>query len=176
MKVYDCFSYLDEDLLLDLRLNILDQHVDYFVIVESNRTWQNNHKDHKFDISRFKKLQGNQVFFLTGTDEHGQKVQEAAKKRNVQPKEHVDEYVKRFKATWENLNIDYDYFIRTTDKNHTERVKQILADLYKKGDIYFDEYEGLYSVSEERFITEKEKEEGNFRQIKNSESICRNWS
>ena len=117
-------------------------------------------------IARIKKLQDNDVYFLTGTDEHGQKVQEAAKKRNVQPKEHVDEYVKRFKATWKNLNIDYDYFIRTTDKNHTERVKQILADLYKKGDIYFDEYAGLYSVSEERFITEKEKEEGNFRQIK----------
>ena len=117
-------------------------------------------------IARIKKLQDNDVYFLTGTDEHGQKVQEAAKKRNVQPKEHVDEYVKRFKAAWKNLNIDYDYFIRTTDNNHTERVKQILADLYKKGDIYFDEYEGLYSVSEERFITEKEKEEGNFRQIK----------
>ena len=117
-------------------------------------------------ISRIKKNQGNDVFFLTGTDEHGQKVQEAAEKRGVSPKDHVDEYVKRFKSTWKNLNINYDYFIRTTDEHHTKRVAEILTNLYKKGDIYFDEYEGFYSVSEERFITEKEKEEGNFRQIK----------
>ena len=117
-------------------------------------------------ISRTRKIQKDDVYFLTGTDEHGQKVQEAAEKRNVSPKDHVDEYVKRFKNTWEKLNIDYDYFIRTTDENHKKNVKDILSDLYKKGDIYFDEYEGLYSVSEERFITEKEKEEGSFRQIK----------
>ena len=117
-------------------------------------------------LARINRIQNKDVFFLTGTDEHGQKVQEAAEKRNVKPKEHVDEYVKRFKTSWEKLNINYDYFIRTTDKNHTNKVEQILTDLYKKGDIYFDEYEGLYSVSEERFITEKEKEEGNFRQIR----------
>tara|TARA_B110000263_G_scaffold127505_1_gene110938 strand:+ start:10087 stop:11583 length:1497 start_codon:yes stop_codon:yes gene_type:complete len=117
-------------------------------------------------ISRIKKIQKNDVYFLTGTDEHGQKVQEAAEKRKVSPKDHVDEYVQRFKNTWKKLNIDYDYFIRTTDENHTNKVKEILSNLYKKGDIYFDEYKGLYSVSEERFITEKEKEEGNFRQIK----------
>ena len=117
-------------------------------------------------ISRINRIHKNDVFFLTGTDEHGQKVQEAADKRNVSPQEHVDEYVKRFKKTWNKLNIDYDYFIRTTDKNHTDRVKEILTFLYEKGEIYFDEYEGLYSVSEERFITEKEKDEGNFREIK----------
>ena len=117
-------------------------------------------------ISRIKKKQDNDVFFLTGTDEHGQKVQEAAEKRNVSPKEHVDEYVARFKNTWKKLNIDYDYFIRTTDENHKNRVKEILNNLHETGEIYFDEYEGLYSVSEERFITEKEMEEGNFREIK----------
>ena len=117
-------------------------------------------------ISRIKKKQNSDVFFLTGTDENGQKVQEAAEKRNVSPKEHVDEYVARFKNTWKKLNIDYDYFIRTTDENHKNRVKEILNNLYETGEIYFDEYEGLYSVSEERFITEKEMEEGNFREIK----------
>jgi len=117
-------------------------------------------------ISRIKKIKNDDVFFLTGTDEHGQKVQEAADRRGVSPKDHVDEYVKRFRDTWGELNINYDHFIRTTDTHHKDRVKEILSDLYKKGDIYFDEYEGLYSVSEERFITEKEKEEGNFRQIK----------
>ena len=117
-------------------------------------------------ISRIKKIQKYDVFFLTGTDEHGQKVQEAAEKRNVSPKNHVDEYVERFKKTWDKLDIDYSYFIRTTETNHQDKVKKILCDLYEKGEIYFDEYEGLYSVSEERFITQKEMEEGNFREIK----------
>jgi beta-1,4-mannosyl-glycoprotein beta-1,4-N-acetylglucosaminyltransferase len=67
MKVYDCFSYLDEDLLLDLRLNIMDQYVDYFVIVESNRTWQNNHKDHKFNLSRFEKFK-DKIIYIKVTD------------------------------------------------------------------------------------------------------------
>ena len=117
-------------------------------------------------ISRSKKMQGYDIFFLTGTDEHGQKVQEAAKKNNVNPKEHVDKYVKRFKSTWEKININYTDFIRTTDKRHTDRVKDILLYLYEKGEIYQNEYEGLYSVSEERFITEREAKEGNFREIK----------
>ena len=117
-------------------------------------------------ISRFQRKLGNDVYFLTGTDEHGQKVQEAANKRKVQPQDHADEYVKRFKNAWVNLDINYDYFIRTTDSNHKDSVKEILSFLYDKGDIYFDEYEGLYSVSEERFITQKESEEGDFREIK----------
>ena len=117
-------------------------------------------------LARFHKIQGDDVFFLTGTDEHGQKVQEAAEKRNISPKKHVDEYVLRFKKTWEKLSIDYDDFIRTTDKRHTDRVKEFLLFLKNNGDIYLDEYEGLYSVSEERFITEKEAEEGNFKQVK----------
>jgi len=117
-------------------------------------------------ISRTKEMQGYDVFFLTGTDEHGQKVQEAAKKNNVDPQTHVDKYVNRFKNTWEKININYSDFIRTTDKRHTDRVKEVLNSLYEKGEIYQNEYEGLYSVSEERFITEKEAEEGNFREIK----------
>ena len=117
-------------------------------------------------ISRFNRSIGKEVFFLTGTDEHGQKVQEAAEKRGVSPKDHADEFVKRFKNAWENLDISYDHFIRTTDDDHKQKVKKILTSLYEKGDIYFDEYEGLYSVSEERFITEKEKEEGQFREVK----------
>ena len=117
-------------------------------------------------LSRYHRIQGDDVFFLTGTDEHGQKVQEAAEKRNVKPFDHVNEYVKRFKDVWKKLNIDYDDFIRTTEKRHTDRVKEVLNHLKDKGDIYIAEYEGLYSVSEERFITEKEAEEGNFKEIK----------
>ena len=89
-------------------------------------------------ISRFQRKLGNDVYFLTGTDEHGQKVQEAANKRNVQPQDHADEYVERFKNAWTNLDIDYDYFIRTTDFNHKDSVKEILSFLYDKEDIYFD--------------------------------------
>ena len=117
-------------------------------------------------LNRYYKSIGYDTFFLTGTDEHGQKVQEAANKNNISPKEHVDKVVKRFKNVWNNLDIKYNDFIRTTEKRHLERVKDILNDLYLKGEIYQNEYEGLYSVSEERFITEKEAEEGDFREIK----------
>ena len=117
-------------------------------------------------INRYYQSIGYKTFMLTGTDEHGLKVQQAAIKNNVTPKQHVDDYVQRFKEIWEKLNIKYDYFIRTTDKNHIKNVQKVLQNLYDKGDIYIDEYEGLYSVSEERFITEKEAEEGNFREIK----------
>ena len=117
-------------------------------------------------INRYYQSIGYKTFMLTGTDEHGLKVQQAAIKNNVTPKQHVDDYVQRFKEIWEKLNIKYDYFIRTTDKNHIKNVQKVLQNLYDKGDIYIDEYEGLYSISEERFITEKEAEEGNFREIK----------
>ena len=117
-------------------------------------------------ISRIQKMQNNEVFFLTGTDEHGQKVEEAAKKNNVSPKKHVDQYVKRFKKVWKEIDIDYTDFIRTTDTRHIDVVIKILNILFEKEEIYKSEYEGLYSVSEERFITEKEAEEGNFREIK----------
>ena len=117
-------------------------------------------------VARYHRILGDDVFFLTGTDEHGQKVQEAAKKRNVLPTEHVNEYVQRFKELWKRLYISNDDFIRTTEARHTDRVQEMLTILFKKDDIYLDEYEGLYSVSEERFITEKEAEEGNFREIK----------
>ena len=117
-------------------------------------------------LSRYHKLIGKEVFFLTGTDEHGQKVQEAALKLKTTPKEHVDKYHKNYIELWSKLNIQYDKFIRTTDSDHIEKVQQVLNELWDKEEIYIDEYEGLYSVSEERFITEKEYEEGNYRQVK----------
>ena len=117
-------------------------------------------------LARFHRAFGDEVYFLTGTDEHGQKVQQAAENRGVEPKAHVDEFVQRFQNIWEKLNISHNDFIRTTESRHTDRVQEVLDFLYKNGDIYLAEYEGLYSVSEERFITEKEAEEGNFREIK----------
>ena len=117
-------------------------------------------------LARYHKLIGKEVFFLTGTDEHGQKVQEAALKLKTTPKQHVDKYHKNYIELWSKLNIQYDKFIRTTDSDHIEKVQQVLNELWDKEEIYIDEYEGLYSVSEERFITEKEYEEGNYRQVK----------
>ena len=78
-------------------------------------------------LSRFRKDLGQDVYFLTGTDEHGQKVQDASLKRNVTPKEHADEYVERFKNAWVDLDIEYDFFIRTTDTNHKDKVSEILT-------------------------------------------------
>ena len=117
-------------------------------------------------LSRYHRAEGNDVFFLTGLDEHGQKVQQAAAERGVKPKVHCDEMAPRFLELWEKLHISNDDFIRTTEDRHVKVVQDILQIVYDNGDIYEDEYEGLYSVSEERFITEKEAESGEFRDIK----------
>jgi len=117
-------------------------------------------------LARFKRSGGHEVFFLTGLDEHGQKVQQAAEERGVDPQKHCDEMAPRFLELWEKLHIEYDDFIRTTEPRHVAVVQQVLQSVYDNGDIYEDEYEGLYSVSEERFITEKEAESGEFRDIK----------
>ncbi len=122
-------------------------------------------------LSRYHRSMGDDVHFLTGTDEHGQKVQQAAEKRGVKPQDHVDEYVTEFTRLWEKLHIQYDDFIRTTEPRHTDRVRDLLKNLYKQEEIYKDEYEGLYSISEERFITEKEAEEGEFREIKKLKEV-----
>lgn len=111
-------------------------------------------------LARYHRLLGYEVFFLTGTDEHGQKVEQAARKRGVSPEEHVDEYHRRFKDLWQRLGIEYDYFIRTTDKDHISFVQKCLQELYDRGEIVLREYEGWYSVSEERFFQEDELVDG----------------
>ena len=117
-------------------------------------------------LSRYQKQVGNKPFFLTGLDEHGQKVQDAAKDRGIETQDHCDEMSKRFISLWERLHISNDDFIRTTEIRHKNVVKEILKTVFDAGDIYEDEYQGLYSVSEERFITEKEADTGQFRDIK----------
>ena len=117
-------------------------------------------------LSRYQKQLGNDSFFLTGLDEHGQKVQDAATRRGIDPTDHCDEMSKSFTSLWERLHISNDDFIRTTENRHKNVVREILKIVYNAGDIYEDEYEGLYSVSEERFITEKEADTGQFRDIK----------
>ena len=117
-------------------------------------------------LSRYQKQLGNEPFFLTGLDEHGQKVQDAAKDRAVKTQDHCDEMSKRFVSLWGKLHISNDDFIRTTEIRHKNVVRKILKTVFDAGDIYEDEYQGLYSVSEERFITEKEADTGQFRDIK----------
>jgi len=117
-------------------------------------------------LARYHRALDEEVFFLTGLDEHGQKVQQAAVKRGMEPQAHCDDLAPRFTQLWETLEIQYDDFVRTTEERHKKIVQKILQDVYDAGDIYIDEYEGWYSVSEERFITETEKESGEFRDVK----------
>ena len=112
-------------------------------------------------ISRFKRLSGEKVWFQTGTDEHGDKIAEAAAKSGQTPKEYVDRISALFQAAWPPLAIAPDHFIRTTDPEHIRTVQGILQKVYEQGDIYFSEYSGLYCKGCERFLTEKELVEGN---------------
>jgi methionyl-tRNA synthetase len=111
-------------------------------------------------LSRFHRMMGDEVFFLTGTDEHGQKVEQAARERGLDPQTHADEMVVRFQNLWKRLNISNDDFIRTTEDRHKQAVQKILRRIYDAGEIYEDEYEGWYSVHDERFWTEKDLVDG----------------
>ncbi len=111
-------------------------------------------------IARFKRLQGYDVFFLTGTDEHGQKIEEYAKAANVTPKEYVDKVAGEIKDICDLLNTTYDKFIRTTDDYHEKTVQKIFKKLYDQGDIYKSEYEGLYCTPCESFWTESQLVDG----------------
>ncbi len=111
-------------------------------------------------IKRYKKLQGYDVFFTTGTDEHGQKIQEKAKEAGLEPKEYVDNILVSIKELWEKLEIDYDQFRRSTDPEHEEQVQKIFQKLYDKGEIYKSEYEGYYCTPCESFWTESQLDEG----------------
>lgn len=111
-------------------------------------------------VCRFNFMQQNETLFLTGTDEHGDKIVRAAKKENISPRAYVDKISKVFRDLWPQLNIKYDYFIRTSDPAHIAVVKQMLQKIYDAGDIYFSEYEGLYCFGCERFFTERELVDG----------------
>ncbi|NDY43042.1 methionine--tRNA ligase [Dissulfurirhabdus thermomarina] len=110
--------------------------------------------------NRFHRLRGEETFFLTGTDEHGDKIVQAAARRGLDPKAYVDEVSGRFRATWPLLDVAPDRFIRTTDPEHVATVQRILQEVYDRGDIVFREYEGLYCFGCERFYVERELEDG----------------
>ena len=111
-------------------------------------------------IARYKRLDGYDVFYLTGTDEHGQKIQKKAMEAGVCPQEYVDEIVSNAKDLWKSLGISYDKFIRTTDEEHVLCVQKIFKKLYDQGDIYKGEYKGLYCTPCESFWTETQLDDG----------------
>lgn len=110
-------------------------------------------------IARFRRMQGYDVIFLTGTDEHGQKIEQKAAEASVTPKEYVDKIVENFKALWEKMHISYDRYIRTTDDYHVKSVQKIFRTLYDKGYIYKGEYKGKYCTPCESFWTESQLDE-----------------
>ena len=111
-------------------------------------------------IARYKRMQGYDVMFLTGTDEHGLKIEQKAAEKGITPKQYVDEIVKIFKELWEYMNISYDRYIRTTDDYHVESVQKIFKELYDRGYIYKGEYKGKYCTPCESFWTESQLVDG----------------
>ena len=111
-------------------------------------------------LARYKRMQGYDVLFLTGTDEHGQKIQDKAAAKGVTPKQYVDEIVATVKDLWKTMDVSYDRFIRTTDEYHVKSVQKIFTDLYNKGDIYKSVYKGMYCKPCESFWTEAQLKDG----------------
>ena len=126
-------------------------------------------------FARFKRLEGYNVLFLTGTDEHGQKIQKEAEKKKKNPKLFCDELSDKFRSLTKTLNLTNDDFIRTTEPRHFKSVNEIWSRLIKSGDIYLDKYSGWYSVSDEAFYDEDEIEENNGKKISKSSGSLVEW-
>lgn len=111
-------------------------------------------------IARFKKHQGYEVYFQTGTDEHGQKIEDKALAEGITPKEYVDHMAGIVKSVWDQMNTDYNKFIRTTDEYHEKQIQKIFKKLYEQGDIYKGYYEGMYCKPCESFYTASQLSDG----------------
>ena len=114
-------------------------------------------------LARYHRACGEQTFFLTGCDEHGEKILEVAQARGVSPREVADHYAARFRATWDELGLAYSRFLRTTDPDHVALVQEVLARMHREGHVDFREYEGDYCVGCERFLTERDLVDGRCR-------------
>ncbi len=140
----------------------MENRKSYYITTPIYYTNGNLHIGHSYTtvaadaISRYKRLTGYDVYFLTGSDEHGQKVERAAKKQGVTPKEYVDEIVASFQNVWKALDISYDGFVRTTDDYHEKGVQKIFKRLYEQGDIYKSSYKGHYCTTCEAFWLERQ--------------------
>src|SRR5699024_1901798 len=111
-------------------------------------------------MARYKRMRGYDVMYLTGTDEHGQKIEKAAEEANKTPKKYLDDIVGEIQHLWDKLDITHDDFIRTTEERHKKIVQRIFTQLIDQGDIYLDEYEGWYCISCEAFFTEHQLVDG----------------
>ena len=111
-------------------------------------------------LKRFFRLTGHETYFLTGTDEHGDKIVKAAEERKATPAEYTERISNIFRETWKEIGIEFDDFIRTTEERHKRVVQMVLQKVYDKGDIYFGSYGGYYCVGCERFLTEKDMVDG----------------
>src|SRR5690625_872579 len=111
-------------------------------------------------MARYKRMRGFDVMYLTGTDEHGQKIEQAAEKAGKTPQQYLDEIVGKIQRLWETLEITHDDFIRTTEERHKKVVQKIFSRLIEQGDIYLDEYEGWYCISCEAYFTEYQLDDG----------------
>ena len=112
-------------------------------------------------MARYKRMRGYDVMYLTGTDEHGQKIQQKAEEKGISPQEYVDGMIRDIKILWKKLDISYDDFIRTTEERHKKVVEKIFKRLLDQGDIYLDQYEGWYCTPCESFFTDRQVEDGN---------------
>ena len=112
-------------------------------------------------LARWHTFAGREVLFVTGSDEHGQKIERIAKAKGVQPQEYVDAIVSTFKQLWKRLNVDYDDFVRTTEPRHHKAVQTVFQKIYEKGDIYKSKYKGWYCTPCETFWVENKLHEGN---------------
>ena len=126
-------------------------------------------------FARFKRLEGYNVLFLTGTDEHGQKIQKEAEKNNKDPKTFCDDLSEKFRSLSKILNLTNDDFIRTTEQRHFKSVNEIWNRLIKSGDIYLDNYSGWYSVSDEAYYDEDEIEEKDGKKISKLSGSLVEW-
>ena len=116
-------------------------------------------------LNRYHLSLGHDSFFLTGVDEHGQKVQQSAQAQNIPPQEFCDQMSAHFRALWERLEIKPNRFVRTTEVLHKQIVRQFLQKLYDQGEIYFKEHEGFYSTRQEQFVTERDQVDGRWPEI-----------
>ena len=126
-------------------------------------------------FARFKRIEGYNVYFLTGTDEHGQKIQKEAEKNNKDPKNFCDEISETFRSLTNTLKLTNNDFIRTTESRHYKSVNEIWKRLVKSGDIYLDKYSGWYSVSDEAYYDEDEIEEKDGKKISKSSGSLVEW-
>jgi methionyl-tRNA synthetase len=116
-------------------------------------------------VARYKRMRNFDVFFLTGTDEHGQKIIQSATEKGITPKELVDDLSNKFKTLWEDMSLTHDYFVRTTDEEHEKTVQLVVQKMKNKGDIYKGKYEGWYCIPDESFFSDEDIEEKNGKKV-----------